>query len=832
MKKLLFAFLLSLTLIGCSGDSVHRSSNELSKEDISHSLFFNMMEVIFTCELTQTAADFVQTGDSLQKAKYECQGENNPFADLSGIISIEDKTIAFITKAFLTFALIVGFIFTIMYYSTGNKILTLNNTGKVLEIALNVLFRYKARIIICVAVVAGYMLVFGFIQEIDKEKLYKERSVEIPHFSVKNTFVKSIFDYQLCVKSSDFEPTGESPNIRIFKTNNGYRIEAQYKYCELTGGFAIDTQGNEIAKLNNLFDYESMQEQAITKNLNKLIAKTELVAQRTVIAQNTYDVVKIPEILTCTNTPISYSGLTDEDKSEVIWKDLECAGREFVVEMSKFNGMTEERMDTLSELTGTRRVHICEGEFTDQPFTNKEGMLEKYRACISSNCSESGSTYSCGVALSKFNEMNQDKKIDFLTLSTYSVFENEPEIRSAKMFLGTLSAQLTFENTPAPFTIERNEMVSFPVSTSNTTSQMSYQKVVDFLNKVDLLTWKKAALSFSVSDFINRQLDPDNGGLYGIGRFLDCSTSFFSMTLKNYDCGTFQSESKLLADTFYASATQLVLMKNLMKPKSGREKLKKTDTGYQAAQAGFNSFGINKRIVAYALPFLADYTGSMLFEDVFQENYHRVMGQKGEYYTALLCIELSQTCADSVETVSVGLYTGYAIFGWVIPFAPYFIMIGFLARYHGKAIYRAIINIMYFIIKYGSEQVRRDVDKHDLVIFIEDLILKPLAIGVYFVFSQIMFYVIMIFYIEDIRGFTGSVFGLNAQTHGMTGEIIVTVFSLMFVYFFYIVSLMIWISGVNSIDDREGNVTSSDGRIQNAAELRSYAKAMKGKGMD
>ncbi|MCY1556172.1 hypothetical protein D9M68_929000 [compost metagenome] len=118
------------------------------------------------------------------------------------------------------------------------------------------------------------------------------------------------------------------------------------------------------------------------------------------------------------------------------------------------------------------------------------------------------------------------------------------------------------------------------------------------------------------------------------------------------------------------------------------------------------------------------------------------------------------------------------------------------------------------------------------MIFIEDLILKPLAIGVYFVFSQIMFYVIMVFYIEDIRGFTSSVFGLNAQTHGMTGEVIVTVFSLMFVYFFYIVSLMIWISGVNSIDDREGNVTSSDGRIQNAAELRSYAKAMKGKGLD
>lgn len=829
MKKILLSFFLALSLFGCSGDAVHRASDNVASKDLSKVMFFNMIESVFGCKYAIIAADAATFfSPSNTKAVYECQGENNTFVGLSTIRDAEDHTVEVIIGVPIALLALLSIIFVIQSYSSPAKILTLNTGNRILEVSLNLFFRFKTVLIFVIALGIGWMLATGFLDEVDKEKLLKEKSVEIPNFSVKAAFAKSIYDYQLCVKSSTIV-TDEDPSIIILKTDSNYILEGHYNQCELTGGFVIDKQGIEIAKANGFFDYESMQENSIISNLRTLFKKTDTIAKRTAISKSINMIVNLPENLSCDNIPKSYDGLTKEDRAEAVWKEIECASRDFVVSMTKFKGMTEERMDTLAELNGTRRVHICEGEFGDTPYLNRQQMVEKYRSCIATNCAESN--YACSIALSKFNEANKEKQIDFLLTSTFSVFEDEPEIRSAKMFLGTLTANLQFDETPPPFGFDKNHIAKLPATTMKD-STMSFKEVQELLLNMKILEYEKAALEFSPSDFINRQLDPDNGGLYGMQRFIDCSKSYFTITPNHYDCGSFIYESKLVGYTMYSGALQLISMNKLMKPKEGYKKLDKTDPSYTAATEAMKMAGVNKKILALALPFLVDNVGALVFEDVFQQNYHKIMGQKGEYYAALSCVMLSPSCSKAIDNIAGALLIGYAVFAWVIPLSPLFIIIGILNSYYGRPIYRSIINIIYYIVKFGSEQVRRDIDKHDLVTYTENLAIKPFAIAAYFVFSQLLFYIIMLFIVQDIETFVSALFGIKADSDGFVGQIVVKVFSVVFIYFFYVLSLLVWIKGVNSLDSREGTVTSSDGRIQNAAEFRSYAKAMKGKGMD
>ncbi|WP_372821399.1 hypothetical protein ACCE15_19235 [Pseudomonas parafulva] len=829
MKKLIFGFLLAITLVGCSDDTMHTSADKLAAKDLSKNMYFNRLEAEKGCAVAQEAVASLPTSSKSDSAKptYECQGDNNTFTSFENILDVKDLTVSTILSGFLFLLLVFGSIVTIKNYSTGNKALTANNLGKGLSFVFNVILRHKVGVILGFIGTYAYMIASGFLDEMDEQKLLKEKSSEIPDFSVKTAFAKSIYDYQICVKASDFKDVDDDARIKIIKTDAAYLIEAKYKYCELNGRFAIDKQGIEIAKANNLFDYEAMQEKSIIENLSKLIESTDLVATRTVIAKKSLDIVKLPEILTCENTPVSYTGLSKEDKAEVIWKDLECASRKFVVNMTKFKGMTEENMDTLAELTGTRRVHICEGEFSEQPYLKRKDMIERYRSCIASNCSES--TYACSVALSKFNQVNQVNQVDFLTTTTFNIFEDEPDARSAKMFLGTLNADLVFDENPPPFSLEKKYIAAINVST-NANGNIEYKDIQSFLLNMKLLDWEKAALNFSITDFINKQLDPDNGGLYGMQRFLDCSKSYFTIDANKYDCGSFVYESKLFGYTLLAGGKQLALMNKLLSPKENFKKLDKTDPAYTAANAAMKTVGIDRKILALALPFLVDNLGGVIFEDVFQQNYHSIMGQKGEYYAAMSCVMLSPSCADAIDLIANLCMIGYVVFTWVIPLSPLLMVIPIMNSYFGRQLYKTITIVFFYIIKYGSDQIRRDIDKHDMWIYLENVLIKPMAIVIYFVYSNIFFYIIMMFIVQDMELFIGDIFRISSED-GMAGQAIIKIFSVLFINMFYMLCLFIWLKCCDSLDKRDGTVTHSDGRIQNQAEFRKHAQAMKGKGL-
>lgn len=829
MKKLIFGFLLTLSLFGCSGDSVHRSAEKLDDDSLDHKMFLNITESLFGCEETKTVVEVVQHW-RVQKATYNCQGENNTFVDMHPLIDGSDTILHKLLSVCMLGLMAAYIVFAIKNRSTGTKILSLNTVGLFSGFLIHLVMRYNIRLIFAFFLIAGWMLATGFMKDSDNIKQFQDKAVELPSLTVKNKFSKDLFDYLLCKNSTGFV-TSENPNLFIVKTGNGYKIQAQYKYCEFDGSFGIDTAGIEIAKKNSFFDYEKMQETEIISELQKLVGRIDLIAKRAAIAQNTLDVVRVPQILTCENTPVSYSGLSNEDKYNVIWKDLECASKPFVLALNKTSGMTEERLETLATLTGSKKIHICDGEFVQQAMTDKAGMLQKYKSCINTSCGGDASLYACSVALGKYNRIDEKVNLDFLTTSTFSIYDEEPEIRSAKMFMGTLQGRTIFNKEPIPFTVDRNPIATLPVSIASD-SRMSFQKVGDLLTAFDIIAKEQSVAEFSVSDFLSKQIDPGDDGFIGTTRYFSCLSNPFGIFKDKYDCGGYIYESKLIANKFEALWGQITLAKTLLTPKSGRGKLDKTDPAYTAASEGMKYAGIPKTALAALLPFMFDEVGGLLFEDVYQENYSSIMGQKGEYYAAMGCIMSSKTCADVLDSAADALMIGMIIFGWIIPLTPLFIMTGLIAKYYSKSFIKPMLMIIRFIVKFGQNDQRPDLDKNEVVIECENLILNPLTISVGYILSQILFGVIAIFFIGDIVEFTRSVIEITNGDAGYLGEILTIIFSLIYIYLFYMISMMSWVAYVASVERSDGNVTTSDGKIQSAADLRRYRKATTGRGLE
>lgn len=821
--------MLVLSLFGCSGDSVHRSAEKLDDDPLDHNMFLNISESLFGCEETKEALDSVQFWRA-QKAVYNCQGEGNTFVSMHPVIDKTDTLLHKLLSIAMLGLMAAYVLFAIKNRSTGTKILSLNTMSAFGGFLIHLFMRWNIRFIFALFIIVGYMLATGFMKEADNIKQFQDKSIQLPDLSVKNKFSKDLFDYLLCKNSTGFI-TNENPNLNIIKTGNGYKIQGQYKYCEYEGSFGIDTAGVEIAKANSFFDYEKMQEQVITTELQKLVERIDLIAKRASIAQNTLEVMRIPKILTCENTPVSYSGLSNEDKFNVIWKDIECATKPFVLALNKTSGMTEERLDTLATLTGSKKIHICDGEFVKQALTDKEGMLEKYRSCINTSCGGDASLYACGVALSKYNRIDQKVNLDFLTTSTFSIYDDEPEIRSAKMFTATLQGKTIFNKDPIPFTIDRNPIASLKVSVA-TDSKMSFQKVGDFLLILDILAEEKSVMEFSVWDFLSRQVDPGADGFIGTGRYFSCLSNPFGIFKGKYDCGGFIYESKLIANKFEAIYAQITLAKTLLSPKSSRAKLDKTDPAYTAASEGMKYAGIPKTAMAALLPFMFDEVGGLLFEDVYQENYSEIMGQKGEYYAAMTCIMSSKACADVLDSAGDALMIGVIVFGWIIPLTPFFIMATLIARYYSQSFIKPMLMVIKFIVKFGQNDQRPDLDKNEVLIECENLIISPLTISIGYVLSQIVFGIVAIFIIQDISAFTVSLIEIFSGDAGYIGDLLLTVFSLIYIYLFYMISMMSWVSYVRSVERSDGNVTTSDGRIQNAADLRRYRKATTGRGLE
>lgn len=828
MKKYLALFFLLTFLAGCEGDSVHRAAARMAATNLDNNMTLNAIEAQYGCDMTESVVSTAQRGITEDaRAKYNCQGDNNTFTSVNEPRVKGFSLIQIIVGIMLVPLIFMSFIFAIQNKSTGNNGIPVSFAMTFIEHAFNIIIRFKMVYILLFALVFGIMISNNAQNEIEEQKVYREATIKIPNFSIKTGFALNLFEYQLCIKSNTIPRNSlENPAIRISKEGWGYKIQAGYMNCELNGGFAVDRLGNDIARKNSLFDFEQMQERLVRENLAKLIAKTDLLAQRVAAAEKQMIRRGIPEYLTCDNLPTEFSGMETDDTHEVTMKTLECVSRDFVFNMSKFNGMTEKQIDNLEVKSGGRSVYMCSGEFIKNTGTDLAGIKAKYNACVSDNCNGSGSTYACSVALAKLNSVSDNDNVDFLNITTTGFYEKPINYNSAKMILGTLSATFTMEEEPKPKTPIGQPIATFP--SSNAYGRMSYDATNDFYVKSDQIYAEKNKQGFSISRMIS-QLDPGNGGLFGIDKFFACYNQPYTITPEGFDCQDFQSESKLLGNTFWASANMLTLGNKLLKPNGGRVKEKAEEVGYAAMKGGMKLIGVTKKVTAAFLPFIYS-EGLPVFEDVFEENYQRVMGQRSEYYAAMTCVLLSSSCSSTIDMIASMLYGASVVFNFVIPLSYLFVFIAILAGYLASIYAKGILSGPRYAIKYGSDQSRNDIDKHDSIIDIENVALKPLAILVGFYLSNIFFMMFSLIYIRDPYQFASDVLSMGVDDL-FAGKVVASIVALLVIYIGFSACVMLWTNYIASVEHRDGSVTNSDGKFQNAEELKSYAKSMTGKGL-
>ena len=135
-----------------------------------------------------------------------------------------------------------------------------------------------------------------------------------------------------------------------------------------------------------------------------------------------------------------------------------------------------------------------------------------------------------------------------------------------------------------------------------------------------------------------------------------------------------------------------------------------------------------------------------------------------------------------------------------------------------------------YAIKYGSDQARNDIDKHDSIIDMENTWLKPLAFVTGFYLSNIFFLIFSLIYIGNPYEFASSILSISLNDL-FVAKVVASIVALLTIYISFTACVMMWVNYIASVEHRDGVVTASDGKFQNAAELGRYAKSMTGKGL-
>lgn len=828
MRKLLALFIFLTLLAGCEGDSVHRAAERMSNDNsLDKNMVLNAFEAQYGCDVVQDSVERAQRGVSdTGKAKYNCQGDNNTFTSVNEPREKGENIIQTVVKVIMVPFLLLGILVVIQNKSTGNNGIKTNVFIFILENAFNLIVRFKMVSILVFLAIFGLMISKNAQNEILEQKVYREAPIKIPNFSIKTGLALNIFEYQLCIKSNTIPQSNEDAAIRISKIGYGYELKGAYMNCQLDGGFAVDRLGNEIARRYSLLDFETLQERQVRENLAKLIAATDVLATRVAAAEGEVIRRSVPDFLTCENLPTQFSGMEPEDTHNVVMKTLECVSRDFVFNMSRYSGMTEKEIDNLEAKTKGRNVFMCSGEFVKQTGTDLAGIRAKYQACVTQNCNGSGSSYACGVALAKYNSVFPDEEADLLTIPTTGFYEKPINYNSAKMILGTISVKFTMDEEVKPRKQNGMPIASFPSSSAY--GRMTYEQTQNFYTRSDLFYSEKHKQNFSVSNLIS-QLDPGNGGLFGLDKFFACYNQPYSITPEYHNCQDFPSESKILGNTFWASASMLTLGNKLMKKSDARKKEKAEEVAYSAIKGGISVVGISKKVAAGFLPFIYS-EGLPVFEDVFEENYQRIMGQRSEYYAAMTCSLLSDACSRTIDTIASILYAASVVFNFVIPLGYLLAFITILTGYFAFIYAKGTLAGPRYAIKYGSDQARNDIDKHDSIIDMENTWLKPLAFVTGFYLSNIFFLIFSLIYIGNPYEFASSILSISLNDL-FVAKVVASVVALLTIYISFTACVMMWVNYIASVEHRDGVVTASDGKFQNAAELGRYAKSMTGKGL-
>lgn len=843
MKKLII-ILLSTLLIGSS----LAAEQNLRQESVEHftskgidankTATLNVNEAMLGCEYTKEAFDVNQKGVSGVGSTYECKKDDNYFKDLPFKLSNSVNYVVAIILSIIVFisALIAFFQLVAALSSQNSRKFNAVKTfiAKVMKLSMIFLIAY----IISVVVLGSMMLSTALGIKIANTEKFNQGTNLIPEFSSKNFRIENLLNYLICVKTQSPD-SSQIADIKVFETlAQGLEIKANYGYCELSGSLALDTKGIEIAKHYDLFDYKQKQQEAAIAALQKLIVRMDAIATKIANSGNvSFGYNTFPEYTEGEQLySLDVSGFKAEEINKYKFKANDYLSRDFIFELNKTPDISKAQIEEQVKTLKHRRINICSAE---QMNPNHRLTLEEIRAqtkqCVSRNCGDitgSSSPYACSVALEKLQSISNDAEKDFIFLPAMRLIDKSSDYQSAKLMTGSINFQFYITD-DVSYTVDMNKRLdSFKVSTEVGT--ISKSQFINILESGENLKEEIASETDSSSELINYFTTDE--GLLSFDRFFTCLANPHK-TVEGFNCKNFEYElekqSLVLTFTALKLQTAKALYTNPWSYKRKGEKGLGVDYSAAASKVDLSALSkfIDKRQLALITPILFDTAGSLLFEDVYGENYATMVGDNGTFYALLALMASSEAGEQAITFIAATLHTTaqFLMYGHII--IPVMIFIYFLVAYFIDVIFGKLLSQISLAKSLSMNTSRKDLDKEDWYIQLEALAVKPILFTISFFASLIIFKNVLVIVIGDLREFTGTLFFVDYRASTLN-EVIVIFLSLFLLTVFYVSITSLMKIGVEiGLNYMHGKGSDNDNRIQNADELREFSKTMKGKGL-
>ncbi|EOE7596223.1 hypothetical protein ACKPNQ_005993 [Pseudomonas aeruginosa] len=843
MKRLLLAALtaVTLTLTGC-GDSFHAESAKIRQErspvESNTSIDNQLIEALSKdCSQAQEVISWTTSdkiiGESDNKEKYECQGDNNYFPNSGKRVHSVNLDVQWFVVGMLAFVLTGVFLFINFAASSNNTRRLANGTNKKISIfAKFMLITYMSTLTVG-ALSLTIMYGTGVLVLSKENRKYKESSVAIPDFSSKNEKVEAITEYLICVKSNSFSSTQDA-SIKLFKTTEGYGLKGTYDRCRLNVAFGVDTKGHEIAKEHQFFtDYNTQQALAVGAALQKLVADAETIAVNYQKGNHfSFGSTKFDESsLTCDIGHVASVDTYYFNKGQLAdykrYAD-NCLGRNFLYALSKAPNVTIDQIDEQEVKTGSRYVHICTGTLEQRSMVKLDMIKEQFKQCVMANCKDmvgTSSPYACSVALSQYQSIGEDKYNNFLTLTASDPRRTVVGSNSEQSILNTFNAVFTFldEREYTPTVME--SMLTIPVST--TKGSLTLGDVEKAFEEGD-----KSLLSL-VTDFdfmsILNRLAGKNG-IAGSTRFLTCAQHPNEL-IDGFDCDGVHREMQRFGANSTVLALQLELGKYIDGLPMKRKPLKAGDAALTGAKKLIDkiptSFG-SKRVAMYVFPMFLGDTVALGTDSIFES---QSMSLTGNYPTVLAFMVLLDTMPDTgkalIAKASTALFITGQVFQYILPNLEYFAFFGIISLLIFKVIFEPQVAAAKFLVDLNTPPANRNLDRFDTVIMLEKIVFIGINTAIIFTLISIIFTATLQTLIGPLQDFTLGLFGYTA---GFFASIMASVISIIvYVILFRLTTGLM--KGISPIFEGivYGHTAQADFRIQGEEEAKKVSRAYKGK---
>lgn len=832
MKKFLiifFCFFLSSCSEYNNSDVRKEAAQRISENQykVNNNLLNNYIEGNFGCPSAEWFVYVQQLGNS-GAVSYECQGDNLPAGSLGSKVMMRN---------YISISLMLSILFMIVYSAYMLNALKAaashdkrkrQTTGIVIESVVlgSIIFLFEM-IVLAVVAIAFPIADQTIINETDAQ-LTVDDNQELADKRTKNDIFKNLLDYTICVNADEFANSTQSPDIQFFKSDEGLAIKARFERCDLDGGFLYDNFGLSVTEAYGVAkNYKEQQAKAIIEAVRDYINSATPYAIR--IANGNQSIIlkaNFDKSVSCSDL------LYAKNVEEFDYDDLAKYS-------AKVNScLTEKPMTRLLRVPNYdnnspqwKSVNVCSGQENQLSATvDRQSLIRKIDACVATNCSDivnSSSSYACGVALTKYHTIKDDRWKQLLTIYAINP-DKQADYTSAKRPLNSFNAQFSFLEKKTYYSPDSDmngeliDKIKVPVNSGKLNRES--------IEKIFQASYDNAYIETSEEDYTSKFYNffVNKNGLFGLKRFFVCSANLFAKT-EDYYCKSFTYERRLAGATMIATGAMLDGVSSLTKKTKSAPKSKADDIQIKNQQTELEGVGINKAIMAMLIPLSAKGLGVAGGDDIFGEQFYNITGDTGFIMAIAVLMTTSPEIASLVNLLSTGLkFTGF-FFNYGYEFMSFVLITVFLVKVLATTAIRIQLHKIAAMLDIGSNTTRKDLDRKPTSLFLEELLIMIASLPVAYFLAKMLLDLMLVCIVGDMRQFAAVSLGVAANE-----SISNTIFALFLAIVVFIILLKNSVGYIRLFYELilslvHGKLNSMDLRVQGMDERKSFSKTMKSK---